>query len=112
MELNLVKPNGLSGIKRSPLAKPFQGATNSDIANEKNHPIQEQFLSIEKIKAIIIVLTTQYALTKKISYAQAVYHNLCTLTERYANNPEQHFLNHSLAMDWYQLAYSKLRQET
>jgi len=60
-------------------------------------------LSIEKLNATIIYLTTKFTLTRNISYANAVYRHLCLLSERYNTNPEKQFLTQALIMDWYSI---------
>ena len=101
MELNLVPLKDDTSTEQSLLQKTYQELTKPHTAISKT--AVEETISIEKIKAIIIILTTQYTVTKKKTCAKAIFHNLCTLTDRYSNDPEQHFLNQSLAMEWYKI---------
>jgi len=100
MKLNLV-PLKDDSSEKSLLQKTYQELTKPPIFISQK--AVEETISIEKIKAIIIVLTSQYTVQNKQTSAKAIFHNLCTLTDRYSNDPEQHFLNRSLAMEWYKV---------
>ncbi len=64
-------------------------------------------ISIEKLQTTTLFLTTKYAQTKEIKFAQAAYHNLCMLNDHNDANSELKFLCQSLMMEWRLIACKK-----
>jgi len=64
-------------------------------------------ITIEKLQTATLFLTTKYAQTKNIKFAQAAYHNLCMLNDHNEANSELKYLCQSLMMEWRLIACKK-----
>ncbi len=64
----------------------------------------ETKVTIEKLKTIVMFLTTKYAQTKEECFAEAAYQHLCMINDHDDADSELKFFCQSLVMDWKSIA--------
>ena len=57
-------------------------------------------ISIEKLQTTVLFLTTNYAQTRELKFAQATYQHLCIINDHNDASPELKYLAQSLIMKW------------
>lgn len=57
-------------------------------------------IDIDKLQTVIMFLTTKYAQTKDVKFAEAAYQHLCMMNDHSDAGPELKFFCQSLIMDW------------
>jgi len=57
-------------------------------------------ISIEKLQTTVLFLTTKYAQTRELKFAQATYQHLCMINDHTDASPELKYFAQSLIMKW------------
>lgn len=82
-------------------------SNNTQVNPSLNVEAPTDNITIEKLQTATLFLTTKYAQTKNIKFAQAAYHNLCMLNDHNEANSELKYLCQSLMMEWRLIACKK-----
>ena len=79
-------------------------SNSTPLDSSSNHEGMTTNISIEKLQTTVLFLTTKYAQTRELKFAQATYQHLCMINDHNDASPELKYFAQTLIMKWRSIA--------